>query len=221
MDNEEKYPTLKEVNAVRETHDRLTACSYNLHDGGMMYNSNSSDCISIRLENGEQIITQTVKLPFGESMTAVYRAAGDVLSRVKELVDRENMAAWSALRFRQQFFVTDVSHSEGIWLCFEDGEERQPVSRNINVQAVRQQGAGAVADEFHSLLSSALEGAELISGGINKPGTISGITVMPGTTSQPDPAAKGDVPEGVCPVCGASGNTGRFCCECGTRLREG
>ena len=209
--NREHYPTLEEVNAVRELHDRLICCSYSTHSGGMMFNSDSSLYISVEIKNGEQLITRTDKEAFKDSVTAVYKAKTDVLSEIKALTDRENMAAWHQLKYYQEFFATDVSYGEGCWLVFEDDSEKLRTMRNIDFQAVRQQGAGAAADEFRRILVSAAEQGELVSGGAEDltPDT-DGFTVPPADTKPREGTP--------CPSCGAEGNTGRFCRECGHKL---
>lgn len=210
--NKKEYPTLKEVSSVKEVHDRLISCSYSTHRGGMMFNSDSSEYISVELKDGEQIITQTLKKQFENSITNRYKAKNDVLAEVKALADRENMAAWSALKYYQEFFATDISYSEGMTLIFEDGTDKPGIIKNIDLQAVRQQGAGDTANEYYSILSCAAKLGELIQ---EKDTQVGIIPETPGFSSLPTDAA----PSGgrICKCCGAV-NSGKFCSECGSKL---
>lgn len=215
MEEQKKYPSLKEVKAKVEKHGILTGCSLSYYSGGMMFNSNSSDSISVDMKNGEVTITQRVKPAFQGETTTVYRAKTDVLGEVRKLVDRENMAAWDVLEYVREFVVYDQSSSAGMSLYFDDKEfgGNPYESKHINLQAVRQQGAGDVEDEYCKILHDAIKAAEVIE---VTQGKNSGMGSM-GMGMMVNAPAEGCW---QCPECNYNKNKGKFCTECGRKKPE-
>lgn len=215
MEEKRKYPNIKELE--KEEHDILTSCSLSYSSSGMMYNSNTSDYTFIERKGDEQIITHTVKPAFQGETKKVYRAATDVLAEVKALVDKHNMGAWSQLEYVQEYVVYDYSSSAGMALYFDDralgGTPYE--TKHINIQAVRQQGAGDIVDEYRKILEDAEAKAELIEeiAGENKSSPMMGLMGM-GMVPQPQAGCW------VCPECNYNKNSGKFCCECGRKKPE-
>lgn len=216
MEEHKKYPSLSEVKAAVEKHDILTGCSLSYHSSGMMFNSTSSDYISVDLKDGEVKITHTVKLPFQEEKTTIYRATTDVLGEVRKLVDRENMAAWDKLKYFQEYVVLDQSSSSGMSLYFDDrslGGKPYEI-KHINLDAVRQQGAGNVEKEYSSILHDAINAAKVIE--IKESENPNGTMFM-GMGMMSEGPAPGCW---KCPECNYNKNEGKFCTECGRKKPE-
>jgi hypothetical protein len=206
--------TLEDVKNRHEPHGRLIGCAYFAHSNGMMFNSNTLLDTSLMLVDGEQQISSTVKAAFQPTIKTVYRLKQDALAVVQALVEQENLAAWSALKYHNMFQCTDYSSSAKISLDFDDrsvgGAPRVYVS--IDVDAACQHGGGDVITRFRELLDDAVKDAEVISSetGENPSGFMMGMGMM--GVSAPPPAGSWK-----CKSCGKEGNTSKFCPECGTR----
>lgn len=174
-----------------EVHGTLLRCADNRSHSGMMVNSNAYHSISIQRDGEQQIIETRDKEEFRDPQAAKYLAADDVLAEIKAFIDRENFAAMSELKEQPSPFghPTDMSSSSSISLRFDDSSlgGSRFVLKTIFPAALRWNGVGDLAEEFHTLLTAAVENATLI-----------------------------PFPEGswICKVCGTPGNTEDTCSNC-------
>ena len=215
INENERLPTLEEVRTVKEPHGELVSCTYSVSSGGMMFNSDSLTYISAVKKNGAAEVTVTKKEAFGSRKTTMYRAGAELFDKVTALAERENLAAWSRLKYVQPYQMTDVSYSAGISLYYDDSSigGSPYTARQIDLQAVRQQGGGEVETEFFVLLSGTVIGAEVISEESVDDPFKSAPGFQPADVPPPEGSWK-------CPMCGYNANTGRFCCECGSAHRS-
>ena len=142
-----------------------------------------------------------------------------------ELVEQENLSAWSVLKYHDPYSRTDCVSEATLTLYFDDreigGEAASMVS--INVSAAYQHGGGDVIDRFYSILEDTVKDAEVLK-------EVKGVSAMDlGMMSMlyipdepPAQTAPSVPPEGAwqCKTCGYTANTGRFCTECGARYEE-
>ena len=147
--------------------------------------------------------------------------------RFRKFVEKENLAAWSYLRSdpKKQMMVHDYSSHSGITLTFDDtsvgGHNR--VTRSIDREAVSQQGGAKVFSALVALLkeckadSSRLLSEETVPNpymnnqnpSMVNPGSPRGKTDEFGFVIAGDDTW-------TCPTCGNTGNSGKFCPECGS-----
>lgn len=226
MEQEKHTNVIEELKKTPTPHGKLVGCSYYAYSSEMTYNSNSILSISVRIENGEQIVRCESKPAFQSCTKSVCKPNHDVLAAVQELVERENLAAWSALKYKNPFQMCDYSSSSSIGLTFDDssigGSSIQSVS--IDIAAACQFGGEDVIADFRDLLKAASEGAEILS--LQTVDTRSGIgmmNMMGGTPQQntmtpTEPKEPTPIPDGAWKCsCGAIVQS-RFCPECG-RMR--
>ena len=208
--------TLDDLKANRELHGKLTGCSYYTSSNGMMYNSNTVLHISLTLQDGAQQITYISKAAFQPTTKTVYKLNQDALASVQELAEQENLAAWSALKYHNQFQCMDYSSSASISLYYDDRSVGgSPYAHfSIDVDAACQHGGGDVVQRFRNLLEAAVKDAEVISTETtgHSAGFMMGMGMMDVTS--PTPAQDG---AWNCKCCGKTGNTSKFCPECGSR----
>ena len=215
-------PTLEEVKSRHIPHGRLVGCSYHASSCGMMYNSDTLLYITVSLRNGQQQIAYTEKQAFQPTIRTEYIPNQDVLAALNELVERENLAAWSVLEYHDPFKCTDYSSSASIDLRFDDsslGGSKSALAV-IKVSAACQHGGGDVIQQFRNILETAVQNAKVLSS--TKFETANAALGMMGMMAMPPQSA--EVPETVlpdgawkCPNCGFDSNTGKFCVECGTK----
>ena len=232
MDEITRSPTIKELEKKREKHGELIYCSWSSRSSGMMFGSDSYTDITLKKENGTVTFTNKSKPPFGALTSMVYSVGGEVFLPLKELIEKENIAAWTELRYVGRQDITDVTFGESVSFVFDDRTVGglPYVHRGVNVQAVRQQGRGDTIDRLRELLISSADGGTLISeetGSVPTPGMFSpdgGAGFMHGSMnmlSDPDnmlPPGVFEEPDGkwVCSNCGRAGNDSRFCPDCGS-----
>ena len=216
---------IEELKKTRIPHGKLVGCSYDSYACGMQFNSNTWLNISVSLVDDVQQIKYEKKEPFCSGSMIVCRPKQDVLAMLSELVEQENMSAWSVLKYHDPYSRTDCVSEATLTLYFDDreigGEAASMVS--INVSAAYQHGGGDVIDRFYSILEDTVKDAEVLK-------EVKGVSAMdlgmmsmlyipdepPAQTAPPVP------PEGAwqCKTCGYTANTGRFCTECGARYEE-
>ena len=223
-----KGPSLEKVKSTVTPHGSLIGCAYYASSSGMQINSNTLLRISLSLADGVQQIICTKKEAFQQTTTTVYRPKRDILAEIRKLVERENLAAWSALEFHDPFPCKDYSSSSSISLYFDDNSVggQFNVCVSINVSAACQHGGGDIIRIYRDLLENEIQDAEVISVDQGEPmlGTLNGFCMMgmipkkpiaktipsAGQIQQPDSAWN-------CKVCGSNGNTGKYCPECGAK----
>lgn len=216
---------IEELKKTPMPHGKLVSCSYNMYVLGMQYNSDTRLNISLSLVDDVQQITYEKKEAFRSASVLVCRPKQDVLAMLGELVEQENLSAWSALKYHDPYPRTDFSSETSLSLYFDDREigGQANVKALVNVNAAFQYGGGDVINRFFSILEDAVKDAEVLK-------EVKGVSAMnlgmmsmlyipdepPAQTAPPAP------PEGAwqCKTCGYTANTGRFCTECGARYEK-
>ena len=210
-DKDKPSADLGELRKQKEEHGELTGVVISSSSSGMMFNSNTEHSISIMLKNSRQEITVSEKKAFEAKHITVYKAKDDVLAKVRVLIDRENLAAWSTLKEKNKMQVYDYSSNAGITLYFNDSSMggSSYVSKNIDTSAAHEHGGGEVINELSKMLYEAAEEAEVII-----PERIFGQDTniaASGSAQMPMPG------EWKCPECNFEKNTGKFCINCGCK----
>ena len=221
-------PDGKMIEELKKTpipHGKLVSCSYYSYACGMQFNSNTWLNISVSLVDDVQQIKYEKKEPFCSGSMIVCRPKQDVLAMLSELVEQENMSAWSVLKYHDPYSRTDCVSEATLTLYFDDreigGEAEAEVK--INVSAAYQNGGGDAIVRFHGILEDAVKSSEVLKEvkrtspmNFSMMGMLYVPDEPPVQTSPPDP------PDGAwqCKTCGYTANTGRFCTECGARYEE-
>ena len=216
----------------KEEHGELVSVSYSSSSSGMMMNSNTLFSLMLEREGEHAKLTVREKQSGGGTETSVYKAELSLFDKLREIIDRENVAAWSQLKYVELFQMTDYSSSEGLTLIFDDqslgGNPR--VWKNIDCKAADQQGRRDVISEIRAIL--AVEGrGELISKS-SQPASVMGVmgftmgagapVGMMGMGMAAAMMAQSAESSGtwLCPHCGENKNKGKFCMECGSPRPE-
>ncbi len=204
--------SINDLKDKKTAHGALVSCSLSLSESGMMMNSNSNYYVGVTAGMEGQMITVRQKKPFESETATCYKATTDILGQVSELAQRENMSAWGELRYVQEFVVFDHSSSAGMTLYYDDTPVGGQINTSVNIdlKAVRQQGAGDVEDEYRRILDEGIASAEFIGRGQND-----NPLVMAAGAPLPDEAPA--LGCWKCPCCGYALNEGRFCRECGSK----
>ena len=209
----------------KEEHGELISIAYISSSSGMMFNSDTLNSLTLERDGEHAKLTVREKQSGGGTETSVYKAELSIFDKLRAIIDRENVAAWSALKYVELFQVMDYSSSEGLTLIFDDssiGGSRR-AWRDIDCKAVEQQGRKDVISEIRAIL--AVEGrGELISKSsqpvpsMGVMGFTMGGGVPVGLMGMGMAAAMMAQTAGswICPVCGESTNKGKFCTECGS-----
>ena len=128
--SEEKfYPDLKECRGIKEEHGPVTALGTNSYSSGMMYNSNQTVTNIIEKVKGKDgFVLVTVKKQAGNMPEASdsKEIASDILSKVQEISDKENLPAWNyvckdpSIPVDTSMMVMDYSHHSSINIFYDD-----------------------------------------------------------------------------------------------------
>ena len=119
------HPGGKKIEELKKTpipHGKLVGCSYDSYACGMQFNSNTWLNISVSLVDDVQQIKYEKKEPFCSGSMIVCRPKQDVLAMLSELVEQENMSAWSVLKYHDPYSRTDCVSEATLTLYFDDRE---------------------------------------------------------------------------------------------------
>jgi hypothetical protein len=210
-DTDKPLAYLGQLRQQKEEHGELTGVVFSSVSSGMMYNSNTEHSISIMLKNGWQEITVSDKNAFEAKHITVYKAKDDVLAKVRRLIDRENLAAWSMLKEKNKMQVYDYSSNAGVTLYFNDSSigGSSYVSKHIDTSAVHEHGGDEVINELSRMLYEAAAKAEVFI-----PERIFGHDTNISASGFAQMTMPG---EWKCPECNFEKNTGKFCINCGCK----
>ncbi len=237
-------PTLREVRKKEERHGPLTELEWSGSSSGMMMGSISKFSMRLFRENDEARLIDMDMKTYGPVITRTYAVDDGIFDKLERIIEKENLAAWGHLKVDQdkRMIVYDHSSSSFLNLVFDDrgsGDEFL-TSVSINGEAVSQQGGNEVWQAVTSLLKGCADPDKLLFestepnpyiGGIVPGSGFSGFG-FPGSGTADPSAGNGNTgtpAEGkstfriaedgswTCGTCGAAGNTGKFCAECGSR----
>lgn len=228
MDN---IVTVEQLAKTPEKHGRLLSFCWSAFTTVWMFGTDSLSEMSLERTRQRPLLHVERKPSGGQKTTSVYSADDSLLERLGEIVERENMAAWAALRFSGRLAPADRSYMEIITLIFDDSDigGRGFTQRRIDVREVRGQGKGGVIDELLDILRSAQTEDDLVSrtadpfsGGMMFGMTGGGMPMMGfiamGMMNSFNPNVQMPKQQGwTCPKCGHSGNSLNYCPECGKR----
>jgi len=213
--------TIEQLKKRPVPHGKLVGCSYYAYTTAMQFNSDTMVNISVSLVNGVQHISYKKKEAFCSASALLCRPNQDVLAMLGELAGQENMAAWSELKYHEQFQRTDWSSGASLTLFFDDRETGGGAETKvmIDVNAAYQCGGGAVIKRFYSILEDAVKDAQVLKEVKGARPNFGMMSMLYIPDEPPAPAAPSEPPAGAwqCKNCGFTANTGKFCTECGSR----
>ena len=222
MDND--YKAYEE--ALEEKHGKLIGCSYSAHSSGMMMNSNSLNSYDLRVnENGESIMTVRAKAAFGKTYISKFRIKDEDLKELSDFIQESRFWAFSKLEYHQdpRYVIYDYSSSSGFSLILDDsafgGSSFNYLS--INAQAMSQYGFSETGTKLSTILIGLQSKGELLS--TEEEGEDSNFfNTMSMNTEPTEPKQEVELSEDneVCPCCGYKPVTGKFCPECGARVKK-
>ncbi len=228
MDN---IVTIEQLAKTPEKHGRLLSFCWSSFTTGWLFGTDAVCEMSLERTRQSPMLHVERKPSGGQRSRKVYTADESLLERLGELTERENMAAWSALRFSGRLAPEDQSYMEIITMIFDDSDigGRGFTQRRIDVREVRGQGRGEVIDEILDLLRSAQEEDRLVSS-VTDPfsgAAMFGMTgagmpmmgfIAMGLMNSFNPNVHMPQQQGwTCQRCGHGDNSLNFCPECGQR----
>jgi hypothetical protein len=243
LSEELTYPTLKECRNLKEKHGPVVAVETSSFEMGMMYNSNIWYRQLIeKIPDKEGFVRVTLRRKQGDlpEQTDTKDVASDILDKVQEISEKENLPVWNYAAIDPsippEYVVMDYSASSNINVYYDDSliTGAPKIKRTIGESACKM--GGKEVDKAISMLIRecvAASGAHIEISTVNPflaPATQGGMPGAPGAMTQfmgmgtfmnqtPQTPAAGTsepAPTGPwdCP-CGQKGNTGKFCPECG------
>ena len=242
-----EYPTLNQCRAMKEEHGPVVAVETSFSSSGMMYGSNRSVVQLVeKVEGVDGTVRVTVRMKAGNEPEASdsRELRSGILTKVQEISDRENLPCWHyasidpSIPVDRSMIPLDYSSSGCVNIYYDDslitGCPR--VKRTIGESACKMGG-----DEVSSLLSKMVGDCVAGSGVDVKMPEVKyqefsplGMGADPSLTN----AFKGIMPaqkaavaaqtvqrdaDGTwtCSECGQTGNTGKFCPNCGNPAVQG
>lgn len=217
-------PQLRDIRESKEKHGNVTEVCWESSSMGMAFNSNTRHSVRIFTcsdENHEsvQYIVTADKESGCDEVTRELKAVNDPLRKIKELVDRENLAAWNRLRNESANIMrcTDYSSSSSLTISFDDPGPNGYYAFNVRIDpgAAYYHGGGSVMDELKAILDEAVEKAVPTKVHTTPFTGFMGLFDMkPRKQTAPVPVKPAGNPW-MCPNCNRE-NTGKFCPDCGT-----
>ena len=237
-------PTLREVRKKKEQHGPLIEVEWSGSSSGMMMGSISKYSMRLFRENDEARMIDMDMKTYGPVITRTYAVDDGIFDKLERIIEKENLASWGHLKIDEdkRMIVYDYSSSSFLNLVFDDrgfGDEFL-TSVSINGEAVSQQGGDDVWHAVTNLLKGCIDPDKMLfestepnpyTGGIVPGSGFTGFGLPGSGTGDPaagngntGPATAGNGTSVVaedgswtCGTCGAAGNTGKFCAECGSR----
>ena len=224
---ENEYPSVKQLRKLQEDHGPLIEVLWSNYSSGMMMGSVARSSIRIYRENGEVRVMNRDMRVYEPEYTSVYEADEGLLEKLQNISDRENLPLWGLLKADPQktLQVLDYSSVSTITLTYDDCQigDRLPLTVCFSWEAVRQQNATDVWGEIVDILRRGIDPLRLLESRKEKNPYRNPFTSLFNGQRGSDAADKKAVAKDggwQCPECGAEGNTGKFCAECGSRRPE-
>lgn len=223
----------------REPHGKLYSVSYSFRANGMMANSHEESEVTLKRlesEEAELLIRNESGLNGGEKN--VYRVPTSILSELAEIAERENLPAWSELKYDPdpRYMPTDYSSSSHFSLVYDSVDPGNPRQEyfSIDIAAVPKEGTEVISGMIDRMRAAA-ENREALSHEEIPPKPMAGLMGIMGmkealeyqkkqTAGATEPGTEKKLvfdAQGywICPECGEH-NPGKFCAGCGTRRPE-
>ena len=226
---EEIYPNLKECREIKETHGPVAAVETGHFSSGMMMGSNEQYSQTVeKIEGKDGTVRVTIKRKRGDNpeQTCSKEIESDIFSKVQEISDRENLPSWNYvckdpnIPVDYSMIPTDYTSNSWLNIYYDDslitGCPR--IKRTIGKTA-RELGGEKVDDEITALINECVtkSGAKVELSNDNP--YIAGTQPLANTgfwgmKALEDLVAQNQV--WTCKACNSTGQTGRFCSECGS-----
>ncbi len=236
-----EYPTLKQCREMKEEHGPVVAVETSFFSSGMMYGSNQSVVQLVeKVEGADGMVRVTVSKKAGNEPEASdsRELRSDILSKVQEISDRENLPCWHyacidpSIPIDRSMMPMDYSSHGCVNIYYDDSQITgcPRIKRTIRESACKMGGK-----EVDSLLSKMVCACVIESGvDVKMPDvklrifSTMGMGQDPSLTKAFDgmrmareaameaQAVQKDAPgTWTCSECGQAGNTGKFCQNCG------
>jgi len=124
-----EYPTLKQCRAMKEEHGPVVAVETSFFSSGMMYGSNqSTDQLVEKVKGEEGVVRVTVRKKAGNEPEASdsREVRSDILARVQEISDMENLPCWHyacidpSIPVDRSMMPTDYSSHGSVSIYYDD-----------------------------------------------------------------------------------------------------
>lgn len=223
------FPTLEQVRQMNVRHGKPTAFESSSSSHGMMAFSGTHNTLTLKEADGQFVILHVHSTDMDGRTETLYSADAEIMQKLTEITDRENLYAWTELRIdpndeHRPVPVYDFSYSAGFCIITDD---RYANRFYINCETARFYGGGSVIDEVTDLMNSYLTDERKLSEKSFPPTDPRVIELkksffkMPMSADPPKPDTMAALIGGwKCPECNAEGNTGKFCVNCGTPRPE-
>ncbi|MBQ6654407.1 MAG: hypothetical protein IJM79_02660 [Erysipelotrichaceae bacterium] len=231
-ENGNQYPTLKQIRSLREEHGPLIAVHWSTSSSGMMAGSYARSSLKLYRDNGEARLLHKDMKVYEPEYICLYVADEELFDELQRLSERENLPVWGLLKAdpAQVLQVYDYSSSSSIELTYDDGQigGDKPFTVFLNWEAVRQQNATDVWGEIVEIMRRGIDPQRLLDSRKEKNPYRNPFASLFNGKRDGDAEDKKTAAKSVCqkdgswqcPECGAEGNTGKFCAECGSRRPE-
>ena len=208
--DEKKAVTLAEARQTQVLHGNLIRAEWSWSRSGMAVMDHEKSVLCVEWTDDGVILTDRSEKGNGSFRECVYSVHPLIADKIRMLAERENLAAWDVVRDteKEKWFVPDMSSSSDLTLQFRPlaGIRECRLLCVIDPDAVYRQGGETILKELRDLMKYCARPEYLIRENTKK-GNDLFRPELPKTES-------GDT--WICPVCGATGMTTRFCANCGS-----
>ena len=217
-----EYPTLKQCREMKEEHGPVVAVETDFFSSGMMYGSNQSTVQLVeKIAGADGMVRVTVRKKAGNEPEASdsRELRSDILAKVQEISDRENLPCWHyacidpSIPVDRSMMPMDYSSQGCVNIYYDDslitGCPR--VKRTIGESACKMGGK-----EVEGLLSKMVCDCVAESGVDVKMPEVK-LKLFSPMGMGADPSLSDAF--WTCSECGQTGNTGKFCPNCGKAMR--
>ena len=221
------YPDLKECRSITEHHGPVTAVETDSFSSGMMMGSNTSYTQTVEKIGGKDgTVRVTVRMTRGNGpeVSCSKETESDIFARVQEISDRENLPAWHyvctdpSIPVDTSMIPLDYTSRSCLNIYYDDSLITGfPLAKRTIGEKARKMGGEKVDNEITQMINECVKrsGAkDELPEAASSPAANTHEPVIPVN------AFTGFGMIGIqgwdC-VCGAKGNTGKFCSNCGIK----
>ena len=221
------YPDLKECRSITEHHGPVTAVETDSFSSGMMMGSNTSYTQTVeKIDGKDGTVRVTVRITRGNGpeVSCSKETESDIFARVQEISDRENLPAWHyvctdpSIPVDTSMIPLDYTSRSCLNIYYDDSLITGfPRAKRTIGEKARKMGGEKVDNEITQMINECVKrsGAkDELPEAASSPAANTHEPVIPVN------AFTGFGMIGIqgwdC-VCGAKGNTGKFCSNCGIK----